>query len=144
MDEPSKRSWDVLLGAVAPIITVVGILIGVWQFNVGEERKAAYEHASKLWLQRVDTYTAVAKLVGKIAAPPDDATLKQAVSDFMSSYWSDMILVEDKAVERAMVDFRIEVDDFIRGRSTADRLKIRADVLMEAFKTSITEHAPQQ
>jgi hypothetical protein len=143
MDESTKRSWDVWLGIVAPILTVAGILIGVWQFNVGEARKAEYEHASKLWLQRVDTYTSVAKLAGKIASAPDEASFKHAVDDFMSNYWGDMILVEDPPVEKAMVDFRIEVQDYLQQRSSQDRLKIRADALMNAFKASISEQAPR-
>jgi len=144
MEDSTKRSWDVGLGIVGPILTVAGILIGVWQFNVGESRKAAYEHATKLWQQRVDTYSAVAKLAGKIAAPPDDKTFQQSVNEFMSAYWGDMILVEDANVEKAMIDFRTEVADFQQGRSSSDRLKIRADVLMNAFKTSVSQQAPQQ
>jgi hypothetical protein len=142
VDEAAKRSWDVWLGILAPLLTVAGILIGVWQFNVGESRKAEYEHASKLWLQRVDTYTSVAKLAGRIASAPDDTSFKQAVNDFMSAYWGDMILVEDTAVEQAMIDFRIEVQDYLQQRSSADRLKIRADALMNSFRKSISEQAP--
>lgn len=142
MDEAVKRRWEVWLGIVGPILTVSGILVGVWQFNVGEARKAAYEHASKLWLQRVETYTSVAKLAGKIAVHSDDQSFSKAVDEFMSAYWGDMILVEDSNVEKAMIDFRKEVEDFCQGRSNQDRLKIRADTLMKAFKDSVSQQVP--
>lgn len=144
MDEETKRRWEVWLGIVGPLLTVAGILIGVWQFNVGEARKAAYEHASKLWLLRLETYTSVAKLAGKIATASDDQSFSKAVDEFMSAYWGDMILVEDRNVEEAMLNFRIEVEDFRYGRSGQDRLKIRADTLMKAFKVSISQQAPQE
>ena len=77
MDESTKRVWDVWLGFIAPILTVVGILIGIWQFNSGEENKARLEHElvtqkdnidfhRKLWLEQVSTYRSIAELAGKI------------------------------------------------------------------------------
>ena len=43
MDEASKRKWDVALGVLAPILTVVGLLVGVWQFNRGEINRTNLE-----------------------------------------------------------------------------------------------------
>jgi hypothetical protein len=69
MDEAGKRQWDVWLGIVAPILTVAGILVGVWQFNRGENnrvklenelviKKDTVEFQRKLWLNRLETYKA--------------------------------------------------------------------------------------
>lgn len=44
MDKSRKRYWDVALGIVAPLVTVVGLLIGVWQFNAGEQNKVRLEN----------------------------------------------------------------------------------------------------
>lgn len=143
MDETAKRRWDVWLGIVGPIITVAGVLVGVWQYIDGEERKAAYEHASRLWTKRLETYSEVAKQAGRIAAPSSPESAKAAFDEFMSLYWGEMILIEDPEVEGAMKDFRAEVEDYHKGRSNADRLKIRADALMKALKTSITARAPR-
>lgn len=142
MEEPTKRNWDVGLGIIGPLITVTGIIVGVWQFNVGEAQKAKYEHATQLWMKRLETYTAVAKLAGNIAAPADDAAFTAAVAQFMAAYWSEMILVEDPAVEQAMIAFRVQIEDFQNGRSTRDQLKVRADVLMKAFKASLAAGEP--
>jgi hypothetical protein len=78
MDEESKRRWDVALGIIAPILTVIGLLVGVWQFNKGEENKTRLEYQllaqkdkldfeRKLWLERLGTYKSIAEQPGKIA-----------------------------------------------------------------------------
>ncbi len=70
MDEEAKRKWDVSLGIVVPILTVAGLLVGVWQFNRGEENKTRLEYElldrkdkidfqRKLWLERLSTYTQI-------------------------------------------------------------------------------------
>src|SRR6266571_3452179 len=115
MDESTKRRWDVGLGIVAPILTVAAIGIGVWQFNVGESHRVTFEHDSKLWLERLNAYRSVAELAGKVVSHADDAKFADAVRDFTAAYWGAMILVEDKAVEKAMIDFYIEIRSFQEG-----------------------------
>jgi hypothetical protein len=147
MDESAKRAWDVWLGIVAPILTVVGILIGIWQFNAGEEHKARLEHElvkerddvdfrRKLWLERVAAYRSVAELAGKITAHAGDDKLNDLTKDFVAAYWGTMILVEDHSVEKAMIDFYVEVVDFRTGWSNESRLKRRADALIKACRHS--------
>jgi seryl-tRNA synthetase len=43
-----------------------------------------------------------------------------------------MIMVEDKAVESAMIDFMLELHDFEIGWSTANKIKISANELIKA------------
>jgi hypothetical protein len=151
MTEEAKRSWDVWLGVVAPLVTVAGLLVGVWQFNRGEENKTHLEYSliaqkdtlefqRKLWLDRVSTYRSVAEIVGKIAAhPTKDAKLQELKESFDGAYWGLMILVENKDVEKAMIQFHDEIDDFQKGRSDADRVKQRADQLLAICRKSIEE-----
>jgi hypothetical protein len=151
MTEEGKRKWDLWLGLVAPLLTVIGLLTGVWQFNRGEENKTRLEHnliakkddlefQRKLWLDRVTTYRSIAEIVGKIVAhPANDSKLSELSEDFNGSYWGLMILVEDKQVEKAMIQFHDEIDDYRKGRSDAERLKKRADQLLEVCRKSIEE-----
>jgi hypothetical protein len=129
MNEESKRSWDVRLGVVAPILTIIGVLVGVWQFNRGEENKTNLENSHiaqnaqiefdrKIWLDTVATYRSVAEIVGKIAAhPAKDAKFQELKESFNGAYWGLMILVEDKDVEKAMIRLHDEIDDFDKGRT---------------------------
>ncbi|MBB4189286.1 hypothetical protein GGE07_005968 [Sinorhizobium terangae] len=143
MDDRQKWYWDLGFKIVGPLLTVAGILVGVWQFNIGEERKAIYEHASALWLKRLDTYSDVAKLAGSIAAAPGGQPAQSDINAFLAAYWGDMILVEDTEVERTMIAFRTEIEDFKRGRSNTDRLKQRADHLMKSLRQSLEAREPQ-
>ncbi|MGA8658796.1 MAG: hypothetical protein WB586_21900 [Chthoniobacterales bacterium] len=147
MDEPTKRVWDVWLGFIAPILTVVGILIGVWQFNSGEQNKARLEHElvtqkdnldfhRKLWLEQVGTYRSIAELAGKIVAHANDGKLEDFTKDFVAAYWGTMVLVEDHNVEKATIDFSVAIADFKEGWIDEKTLKDRADVLIKACRHS--------
>jgi hypothetical protein len=153
MNEESKRTWDVGLGIVAPIVTIVvtivGILVGVWQFNRGEEnrtnleyqlleKKDKIEFQRKLWLERLSTYKTIAAQAGKIATTDKkDKQFKGLVQTFDASYWGMMIFVEDPGVEQAMIDFHVELVDYQQGKSGADKLKLRADELVKACRKSV-------
>src|ERR1700744_5342038 len=98
MNEETKRSWDVGLSIAAPILTVAGLLVGVWQFNQGEENKTKLEYRllaekdkidfqRKLWLERLSTYKSIAEQAGKIATTDkDDKSFKGLVQTFDASY----------------------------------------------------------
>jgi hypothetical protein len=149
MDEEAKRKWDVCLGIAAPILTVAGLLVGVRQFNRGEENKTRLEYElldrkdkidfqRKLWLERLSSYKSIAELAGKIAtSDKNDKKFKQHVETFDVSYWGLMIFVEDPTVEKAMIDFHEEIVDYQKGRSDSDRLKLRADELVKACRKSV-------
>jgi hypothetical protein len=149
MNEDSKRGWDVRLGIVAPVLTVIGLLLGVWQFNQGEENKTRLEYQllekkdkidfqRKLWLERLSTYKSIAEQAGKIATTDkNDKSFKGLVQAFDASYWGMMIFVEDPAVEKAMIDFHDEVVDYGKGQSNGDKVKLRADELVKACRKSV-------
>jgi hypothetical protein len=149
MDEESKRKWDVRLGILAPILTIAGLLVGVWQFNRGEvnrtrleyqllDRKDKIDFERKLWLERLSTYRSIAEQAGKIAATKkQDKRFKEYVQGFDASYWGLMVLVEDSAVEQEMIEFHVEIVDYQAGRSDGDKLKLRADELIKACRKSV-------
>ena len=149
MTEETKRKCDVGLGIVAPILTILGILVGVWQFNKGEtnrthleyqllERKDKIDFQRKLWLERLSTYKSIADLAGKIASTDKKSKrFREYVESFDASYWGLMIFVEDPAVEKGMIDFHVEIVDYQAGRSDGDRLKGRADELVKVCRKSV-------
>jgi hypothetical protein len=149
MDEESKRGWDVRLGLIAPILTVIGLLVGVWQFNRGEENRTRLEYQllekkdkidfqRKLWLERLSTYKSIAEQAGKIATTDKrDKKFKELVQAFDASYWGMMIFVEDPAVEQAMIDFHVEIVDYQKGESDGNKLKLRANELVKACRKSV-------
>jgi hypothetical protein len=132
-----------------PVLTVAGILVGVWQFNAGErnrtnleyqliEKKDLTEFRRKLWLERLSSYKSVAGLAGEIAAyPKPDNKFDQLVRNFDSSYWGLMVLVEDKNVEQQMIEFHLAIEDYKRKKITDEKLKQHADRLVQTCKESL-------
>lgn len=169
MDEGRKRRWDVTLGIVGPMVTVIGLSLGVLQFNAGERNKVKLENQlliqkdtiefqRKLWLEKLDAYKAVVVLAGKIAAVADQHPLTRAVSDqqppakppiddlwreLTAAYWGQRLFMEDDGVIKALRDFYDTVRDFRAGWAHADKVKVKADALAEACRASIRRTAPQ-
>ncbi len=147
MDEATKHRWDVGLGIITPVLTVAAIVWGVWKFTTEQThqtellvRSNTIEFERNLWKQQLDTYASIADVVGQIATNAEDgAALKEPVKKFKSLYWGAMILVEDEAVEEAMIAFNQEVHDFQSGWSNSNRLKVRALRLIETCRTSSRE-----
>ena len=129
MDEGTKRRWDIRLGIVAPLLTVVAILVGVWQFIEGQQnttrleynllaKQSAIDFERRLWIEQLETYDEIAKTAGAIAAYYDSPDrLNELTGEFLSLYWGAMILVEDDSVEDAMITFYLEVQDYRDGWS---------------------------
>jgi hypothetical protein len=158
MNEDSKRQWDVWLGIIAPVLTVAGLLVGVWQFNHGETKrvelenqlvvkKDAVEFQRKLWLNRLETYRTMITLAGNIVAAAEDKkvgdpSFGQLWHDLTAMYWSQSILVEDADVAQHLRDFYTGVRDLRDGWTGTDELKLKADALVRACRESITRDAP--
>ncbi len=148
MDEETKRHWDVRLGIVTPIVTLLGIFGGLWQFQVGEasrekearesfSREKTLDFRRQLWLQQLDAYRTISKTAGAIVAYHEDkAKLEELNRAFLADYWGVMILVEDEEVSRAMIGFFLEIKDYQAGWSDGDRLKHRASQLVDACRRS--------
>ena len=148
MDESTKRRWDVRLGIVAPTLTVVAILVGVWQFVEGQNsatrleykllaRQSEIDFRRQLWTRQLENYQTIAEIAGSIAANHDrPAVLEDLSRKFLEMYWGAMIFVEDDEVEQAMIDFFHEVHDYQTGWGDADKLKIKASSLVSACRAS--------
>ena len=62
--------------------------------------------------------------------------LEELTRKFQAIYWGSSILVDDEAVEAAMIAFFQEVRDFRQGLSDRERLKVKADRLVRASRAS--------
>lgn len=151
MTEEGKRKWDVALGAIAPLLTVVAIIVGISQFSAAQKHREKDERTSRiaesrteferrLWLQKLETYGKIAEVVGDVLTAQEKPGVAgdAASRKFEQAYWGTMVLVEDKTVESAMIEFRRELRDLRTGfRSDSDRLKDRALILMKACRESL-------
>lgn len=148
MNEERHRKWDITIKAVAPIVTVLGLFVGIWQFTRSQSAQLEREYAllgekdrleykRRTWEKQAEVYTKVSNVVGRIASQDlTETELNKLLTEFYSLYWGDMIYVEDKKVEDAMKDFHLEIQDYLKHISDRDRVKIRAKMLVDAFRES--------
>lgn len=148
MTEGTKRLLDVVIAIGGTILTIITIFAGIWQFTRGERNKVTLENElllrkdeiafrRQLWLERLTTYRKLAESAGAIIANIDDnKKMQEQVILFTTLYWGIMSFVGDHEVEVAMISFAVEIRDFQNGWSNIDKLKLRANALIQACRDS--------
>ena len=148
MDDATYKTWDLRLKLIAPILTIAGLLVGVWQFTEGQsaQLERQYQLAAdndrmefkrRVWEKQQEAYMKISSVVGKIASGNQSKEeLMKDITLFDSLYWGEMIYVEDEAVEKAMMDFHLGIRDYLNEIGTEERLKVRADALIKACRNS--------
>jgi hypothetical protein len=168
VDEERKRIWDVRLGIVGPAITVIALMIGIWQFNVGESNKVTLENElethkdvvefqRKLWLEKLDAYKNLVTLAGKFAAAADQQApgapsnqptgtkpnIEDLWRELTAAYWGQKLFAEDEDVVKSLREFYDTARDFRGSWANADKVKVKADALAEACRVAIRRNAPE-
>lgn len=148
MTEETHRNWDIATKVAAPIVTIVGLLVGIGQFtreqaNIRQRelvllaRNDALEFKRRVWERQLNIYMDTARVVGEISVVADrPAKFTEAVDQFYTLFWGNMILLEDVGVRGLMIRFHLEVRDYLDGVSSVERLKVRAAKLIDALRAS--------
>lgn len=127
------------------------MLIGVWEFNQGEQDKTqleitkneletqqrSVEFHRKLWLEQLSAYKTVAEDLSAIIIASDNSKKSQfedARHKFGADYFYAMLVIGDKDIKTSMRDFYFGLSDFRAGFSDDNSLKIKANALMEAIR----------
>ncbi|MEM1045777.1 MAG: hypothetical protein AAGL24_06485 [Pseudomonadota bacterium] len=144
MNETRFKVFELAMKLATVLLTLAGILWGVWTFTQSQQqqtemlaRSSLIEFERQLWTRQIETYAQIAESVGKIVARLETgADADAAIQDFLTLYWGAMVLVEDATVESEMIAFNQELLDQRGAWSTSDRVKRRALNLLEACRTS--------
>ncbi len=146
MEESRERRWRIRLAIGTLVLSVVGFLLGVWQYRAeGErEREAAarqsvYAFNRELWLDQYATYRHISVAVGKLISAleqGDQDAMRAAEGDFLALYWGRGTYVEDREVERAMIAFRELLQQHKQQLRTDDQLRNKAVELNRILKRS--------
>jgi hypothetical protein len=119
----SKSRFELAVKIIAPFTMLIGILIGVWQFNVGQRNLQQKElDQRKFELEKMligNQFEAIAKFKEIQSVKYKEATetisniiytdnyqsveFKESLKRFWQLYWVELSAVEDKQVESAMV-----------------------------------------
>ena len=139
MPDKTKSDFSDLLNKIlTPLIAVVGVLIGIWQFTSNIEHNDELEFKRNLWEKRLESYSQLSELVGKIITQTsNDKIFDSLAIEFEQVYWAKLPLIEDKQVEKSMIKFQAELHDFKNKESTLDDLRTRSYLLINDCKKSL-------
>lgn len=150
MEEPTpKRSTD-LSKVITPVLTVLGISVGAWQFTSQMSHESTMEFKRSMYNKKLQAYEQVGKAVGDLLIVPHDEQLWVSAQDtlafdsclenFRTCYWGVLPLVEDKGVEAAMIQFKDMARFYRRGENDYQDLAREGMSLMNACNKSLQEH----
>lgn len=149
----SKSSWD-FTKAVTPVLTVLGISVGAWQFTSQMSHESKMEFSRSMYNKKLQAYEAVGRAVGDLLVVPHDEQLWISASDtlafdsclerFRTCYWGVLPLVEDSSVETAMIQFKDMARFYRRGENDYHDLAREGMLLMNACNHSLERHWSKQ
>ena len=153
-DQPSSgRGWDWGKG-IAPIVTVMGISVGAWQFTSQMSHESKMEFSRSMYNKKLAAYEQVGKAVGDLLVVPHDEQLWISPQDtlafdsclerFRTCYWGVLPLVEDTIVETAMIQFKDMARFYRRGENNYHDLAREGMSLMNACNRSLERHWNKQ
>ena len=145
----SYKGVEIIIKAVAPVLTVVGILIGVYEFQAGERntkereyeliaRQDSIEFKRKVWEQQLEVYRNLAGAAGQLSTATGNAQEFQKAADkFEQIYWGTAPLFEDESTEAAFKDLHLAVGDFRAHRIGANELRLAAAAAGDSMRASL-------
>lgn len=92
--------------AASAAVGLGGIAFSIWDLSVTREFEARRPFLERQMELCFDASRAAARL----AASEDEALREAALARFRELYWGELAVVEDRAVEAAMVRFKRELD----------------------------------
>jgi hypothetical protein len=148
-NKPERQGWDWGKG-ITPVVTVLGISVGAWQFTSQMSHESKMEFARSMYNKKLQAYEEVGKAVGDLLVvphdeqlwigPQDTAAFDSCLERFRTCYWGVLPLVEDSVVETAMIQFKDMARFYRRGENDYHDLAREGMALMNACNHSLEQH----
>ena len=144
-----SKGWDWAKG-ITPVVTVLGISVGAWQFTSQMSHESTMEFARSMYSKKLQAYEEVGRAVGDLLVVPHDEQLWIGPEDtvafdsclerFRTCYWGVLPLVEDSVAETAMIQFKDMARFYRRGENDYHDLAREGMALMNACNLSLHGH----
>ncbi len=129
MDEATHRKWTTLLQAVSTIALIVGGIFALWRYY----DTTARQFQKPLWDEQVKLYFQATRVAADLSTLERGEHWNTAADHFWALYRGPMCIVEDQAVEEAMVKF---------GRSLYDTQTLEG--ILESIKAKGSKSDPTE
>ena len=136
----TEKKENYFLKLLPSIITVAGILVGIWQFSSEQEHRDQDLFRRNIWQKKLELYEKLGNATANIVnSTSDSAQIEKAILDFHNLYWGVLPLIQDDNVEKSIIRFNSEIRYFKRQESSVDELRKRGYHLMVECKTSLND-----
>jgi len=149
-EDKSARKDSDWSKAATPVLAVLGISVGAWQFTSQMNHESKMEFSRSMYGKKLQAYEEVGKAVGDLLVVPRDEQLWISAADtlafdsclerFRTCYWGVLPLVEDSAVATAMIQFKDMARFYRRGENDYHDLASEGMALMNACNRSLERH----
>lgn len=113
MEDQKYNLLTTTISILGPIFTAISILIGVQQFNAQLKENKEMELNKNFWEIQNKLYTDICDNAGALIAAMDNLSkFKVEKERFLTRYYGQMVLVEDKNVEKCMIEIKYFLDTF--------------------------------
>lgn len=143
-----NRAYNEFVRLLPSVITIGGILVGLYQFNKEQKSLHTLEFRRNYWEKQLNIYEETSKISSSIINALDDTSgnsLDSAFAEYKDLYWGKLKLVQDSlvAVSANLLLFQIEdfgnSDKFLFHENPEEKITIRCSELIGACKVSLTQ-----
>ena len=115
MNEEQYRKWDIIIkGVITPIIAVITVLVGIYQYTDGQRKSVEkefelrkLERQQARFEEKAILYKEARRILSFLSTSDEEEskTFHQKKDRFWELYWGDLAAVESKQIETLMVKF---------------------------------------
>ena len=117
----SMRVLALVDSALRPILPIVVVVVGLWQFN-SQQRMTLKEQDQKsdqdrevrlaelkkaYWSEQLKVFQETTKFAAQVASAKNLNDVRQQVLDFRTKYWGEMSIFESPEVQTSMEEFNL-------------------------------------
>jgi hypothetical protein len=136
-----------LVTLLGPVLTTIGLIIGVWQFTSGQKANESIEFRRKMWEKRMDLYSSLGNVVGEIVINQNNPKKSDSLyNEFQKFYYAKLPLLEDSTVSIPLRRLKNALDDQREGMQdllVVEPIKARVIELMDSCQVSLKKTEKQ-
>lgn len=141
-----SETFSSYLPLLTALIAVFGFLFGIYQFNMQQQQQSVRDYQAKekefkrvLWEKQLELYLEVSKIAAQLAATSDENERKTLYKELSSHFNGDLIVVEDRQVMEAVLEFDQLYEVFLADLSRQEDLLASARKLARACRNSLVK-----
>ncbi len=123
--EPKSKidQWSTI---ISTLLAIAGIIIGVWEFNYQQRVTQTQVFKQKIWEQKQETYSGMARITGQIIVYRNDSVALDTIRvKYQNLYYSFMPMCEDVSVEKELIDFNTQFEMYQRYKNQTNELLLK-------------------